>query len=250
VTEPPDGLDDDGLARRRAREATSGTAATMPATSDAAPTGEPVPPAEVSAAAAAAAEEERAAAARASRRNILEWVGVIGGAVIIAVLVRTFVFQTFWIPSPSMSPTLVRNDRVLVNKLSYKMHPIHRGDVVVFERPPAEADNSVKDLIKRVVGLPGERVSVVDGDVKINGRTLDEPYTHGLDSIYQQGCGTGDVTGINTEKGLKIPDHHIFVMGDNRVNSSDSRCFGPIDEDLVVGRAFFILWPPSKMGGL
>ena len=239
MTSDQDGGPDDGLARRREREVATGTAVDdlfagpeSGAVDDADEPDEPAPP------------------PKSTRRNTLEWVAVVGGAVIIAVIVRTFIFQTFWIPTPSMSPTLVRNDRVLVNKLSYKMHDIHRGDVVVFERPPTEPDSTVKDLIKRVIGLPGERVSVVQGKVKINGRALDEPYTHDLLSVYQQGCGSGDVTGIDTEQGLKIPDGRIFVMGDNRVNSSDSRCFGPIDEHLVVGRAFFIMWPPSKMGGL
>lgn len=187
--------------------------------------------------------------AKSPARNTLEWVGVIVGAVIIAVVVRTFVFQTFWIPSPSMSTTLVKDDRVLVNKLSYRLHDPNRGDVIVFERPPNEQGN-IKDLIKRVVGLPGERVSIIDGTVRINGRVLEEPYTHGLPTEPKVGCGLGDTTGIDTEEGFTIPEDHLFVMGDNRTNSQDGRCFGPIDEDLVVGRAFFIIWPPSKTGGL
>ena len=182
-------------------------------------------------------------------RNLVEWVGVIVGAVVIAVVVRTFVFQTFWIPSPSMATTLVKDDRVLVNKLSYRMHDPNRGDVIVFERPPNEQGN-IKDLIKRVIGLPGERVSIIDGKVRIDGRVLDEPYTHGLPTEPKVGCGLGDTTGIDTEAGFEIPEGHLFVMGDNRINSQDGRCFGPIDEDLVVGRAFFIIWPPSKTGGL
>ncbi len=222
----------EGLARRRAREEPGGgstAAAEVPDGSDG---------------------RSKRAEPKSAQRNLLEWVGVIGGAILIALVVRTFIFQTFWIPSPSMSPTLVRNDRVLVNKLSYKVHDIHRGDVVVFERPTNEPDNKIKDLIKRVIALPGERVSVRDGEVQIDGRSLTEPYTHDLQTIYQPGCGTGDVTGIDTEQGLKIPAGHVFVMGDNRVNSTDGRCFGPIDEDLVVGRAFFIIWPPAKAGGL
>jgi signal peptidase I len=182
-------------------------------------------------------------------RNTIEWIGVIVGAVVIAVVVRTFVFQTFWIPSPSMSTTLVKDDRVLVNKLSYRLHDPNRGDVIVFERPPNEQGN-IKDLIKRVIALPGERISIIDGTVRIDGRVLEEPYTHGLPTEPKVGCGLGDTTGIDTEEGFTIPEDHLFVMGDNRINSQDGRCFGPIDEDLVVGRAFFIIWPPSKTGGL
>jgi signal peptidase I len=177
-------------------------------------------------------------------------VAVVVGAVIIAVIVRTFVLQTFWIPSPSMSPTLVENDRVLVNKLSYRMHDINRGDVIVFERPPNEpADDRIKDLIKRVVALPGERVSVIDGVVQIDGRILEEPYLQGVETVIGD-CPTTNVAGIDTAEGFLVPEGTVLVMGDNRINSRDGRCFGPIDEDLVVGRAFFIMWPPSHAGGL
>lgn len=186
---------------------------------------------------------------KSSTRNLVEWVVVLVGAVAIALVVRTFIFQTFWIPSPSMATTLVKDDRVLVNKLSYRLHDVNRGDVIVFERPPNEPPSEVKDLIKRVVGLNGERVSIREGQVHIDGALLEEPYTHGLETL-DQGCSTGDLTALYTEEGLLIPDGHVFVMGDNRVQSADGRCFGPIDEDLIVGRAFMIIWPPSKVGGL
>jgi signal peptidase I len=186
---------------------------------------------------------------RSPVRNLLEWGGVIIGAIAVAFLVKTFLFQAFWIPSPSMSTTLIKGDRVLVNKLSYKLHDVHRGDVVVFERPPTEDASQIKDLIKRVVAVGGDRVSIMDGKVRRNGKVLDEPYTHNLPTTYSS-CGLGDVDGIDTRAGLKIPNGEVFVMGDNRVNSHDGRCFGPIDEDLIVGRAFLIIWPPSQVGGL
>lgn len=190
-----------------------------------------------------------APARKSSRRNAIEWIVVVVGAVVVAVIIRTFVFQTFWIPSPSMSTTLVKDDRVVVNKLSYRLHAVHRGDVVVFERPPNEPASNIKDLIKRVVGLGGERVSILDGHVRINGQVLEESYTHGLQTV-DNGCSTGMLTQLYTERGLLIPDDHVFVMGDNRINSGDGRCFGPIDEDLIVGRAFFKIWPPGHIGGL
>ena len=176
---------------------------------------------------------------RSPLRNLLEWGGVIIGAIVVAFLVKTFLFQAFWIPSPSMSPTLVKGDRVLVNKLSYDLHDVNRGDVVVFERPATEDTSQIKDLIKRVVAVGGDRVSIMDGKVRLNGKVIDEPYTHDLPTTYSS-CGVGKVDGIDTEAGLKIPEGEVFVMGDNRVNSHDGRCFGPIDEDLIVGRAFFI----------
>lgn len=186
---------------------------------------------------------------QSSTRSAIEWVLVLGGALVLAVLVRTFAFQTFWIPSTSMATTLNKNDRVLVNKLSYRFGDVERGDVIVFERPPGEA-GEIKDLIKRVVGLPGERVSIMDQSVYIDGRKLNEPYTHDLPTEATVNCGTGDTTGIDTATGMLVPEGHVFVLGDNRTGSHDGRCFGPIDEDLIVGRAFMIIWPPSKVGGL
>jgi signal peptidase I len=236
TSEPPDGppsagepAPDDGLSRRLQRDSEATATTTLdepPAPGRKAPR----PP-------------------KSQTRNILEWVAVIGGAVIIAVVVRTFILQTFWIPSPSMSPTLVENDRVLVNKLAYRFHDVNRGDVVVFERPPNEPPSEIKDLIKRVIALPGERVSIMDGKVSINGRVLDEPYVHGLETVLDS-CPITNVPGIDTKEGYKIPPDHLLVLGDNRVNSHDGRCFGPIDENLVVGRAFFLMWPPGHAGGL
>ena len=113
--------------------------------------------------------------AKSSGRNIAEWAVVLIGAVVIAGLIRAFLFQAFYIPSPSMNPTLVQNDRVVVNKLSYQLHDVHRGDVVVFSRPPGVPKQD-KELIKRVVGLPGETVSLRGGRVYIDGKALDEPY--------------------------------------------------------------------------
>ncbi len=199
----------------------------------------------------AAARSARRARQRrkASTRNLIEWLFVLAGALVLALLVRTFAFQTFWIPSSSMAATLDTGDRVLVNKLSYRFGEPARGDVIVFERPPGET-GEIKDLIKRVIGLPGERVSIMDGSVYIDGRRLEEPYTDGQRTEPTVGCGSGDTTGIDSPSGMQVPDGHLFVLGDNRNGSHDGRCFGPIDEDLVVGRAFLIIWPPSKIGGL
>lgn len=195
------------------------------------------------------AESKAPGAGPSTARNLLEWVLVVGGAVLVAVLIRTFVLQTFWIPSPSMVSTLEVNDRVVVNKLSYRLHDVRRGDVIVFHRPPGEPDTGVKDLIKRVIGLEGERVSIRGGRVHIDGVALDEPYTNGLETA-DEGCSQGDLQELYTAEGLLIPDGHVFVLGDNRVNSGDGRCFGPIADDLIVGRAFVKIWPPGHIGGL
>lgn len=181
-----------------------------------------------------------------SRRNLLEWGVVLVGALVIAALIRAFLFQAFYIPSLSMSPTLLKNDRVVVNKLSYKVHDVNRGDIVVFSRPPSvpEAD---KDLIKRVVGLPGETVSLNAGKVYVNGKALVEPYiAPGSFSValHFPGCT------VNLDAPLTVPAKTVFVMGDNRNASLDGRCFGPIPENHIVGRAFILLWPPGRLGWL
>jgi signal peptidase I len=170
------------------------------------------------------------------RRFGLEWFAVLLVAVGVAVAVRTFVVQTFFIPSASMEPTLMIGDRILVDKLSYHLHGIGRGDIVVFSRPPGEVTSpEVKDLVKRVIGLPGDTISSPDGRVWIDGRPLNEPW-------LPKGTVT---TGIKPQK---IPPDHYFVMGDNRGNSQDSRFFGAIPRSLIVGHVFFRIWPLSHLG--
>jgi len=166
-------------------------------------------------------------------RNVVEWVAIAGGALLVAFLIKTFLLQAFYIPSLSMYPTLKVNDRVLVNKLSYDVHPVHRGDVVVFKSPPNEGAD-IKDLIKRVIGLPGETVESADGHILINGKALDEPY-------LKDGVFTGPV-----EKTV-VPPGRYWVMGDNRPNSKDSRYFGTIPKSLIIGRAFVRVWPVNAL---
>jgi len=165
-----------------------------------------------------------------------EWVAIVAAALVAALVIKAFVIQAFYIPSGSMEPTLKVGDRVLVNKLAYHAHPIHRGDIVVFTRPKLEGGApAIKDLIKRVIGLPGETIeSSSDGQVLIDGRTLREPYLP---------AGT-ITTGINRQT---VPPGHYWVMGDNRSNSRDSRFFQAIPRSLVVGRAFVLVWPLSSL---
>jgi signal peptidase I len=133
-----------------------------------------------------------------------------------------------------MKPTLNVRDRVLVNKLSYHLHAVHRGDIIVFKRPPGETDPRINDLIKRVVGLPGDRIESRDGHVLIDGKPLREPY-------LQPSTRTDNLQ-LQT-----VPKGEYFVMGDNRANSKDSRYFGAIHRDLIVGRAFVRVWPVNHI---
>lgn len=171
-------------------------------------------------------------------RSGLEWVLIVAGALAMALLIKTFLLQAFYIPSASMENTLKIHDRVLVNKLSYHFHDIHRGDIVVFKRPPGESDATIKDLIKRVIGLPGETIDLRNGQVLIDGRVLHEPYL---------APGTMTTAAEPVAFPLKLPKGDYFVMGDNRGNSRDGRYFGPIAKKLIVGRAFIRVWPISSL---
>jgi signal peptidase I len=165
---------------------------------------------------------------------ITEWVLIVSAALAVALFIKAFVLQAFYIPSGSMERTLMISDRVLVNKLSYRVHDVHRGDIVVFERPVGEDDPRVHDLIKRVIALPGETVESRDGRILINGQALTEPYLR----------DANETTGVES---TRIPANHYWVMGDNRTNSKDSRSFGAIPDRLIVGRAFVRLWPISHI---
>jgi signal peptidase I len=190
-------------------------------------------------------------------RNIVEWIAVAIGAVVVAFLIRAFLLQAFYIPSESMEPTLRENDRILVNKLSYKLHDINRGDLVVFEKPPNEPASDINDLIKRVIARPGETIELHDdGTITIDDRLLSEPYLRdgqepGQMSMardaFVEGACTNTVAEITR---CTVGEDFVWVMGDNRNHSHDSRAFGPINQDLVVGRAFVKVWPLSKIGFL
>jgi signal peptidase I len=177
-------------------------------------------------------------------RAIREWMTVLVIALGAAVIIRVFVFQQYYIDGPSMEHTLEPHDRVLVNKLSYRLHDVRRGDVVVFDRVTT-AGTAVQhdDLIKRVIGLPGETVSIQSCNVFIDGRQLDEPYLSTEIMSQPDPVSRCRITDLAPEV---IPDGEVFVMGDNRPQSFDSREFGPIDTDLIRGRAFVVLWPFSN----
>jgi signal peptidase I len=174
--------------------------------------------------------------ARRRARGLIDWIVVIGVALLVAFLVRTFVLAHFVVDGHSMDTTLHDGDRVFVNKLSYRLHEPNRGDVVVLHEINGASE---RDLIKRVIALEGETIEVRNCVVLIDGVELLEPY---LDPqvVTSGNCG-GDYGPT------AVPDDHVFVMGDNRAGSQDSRSenVGPIDEDEIVGRAFVVFWPTS-----
>jgi signal peptidase I len=198
---------------------------------------------------------------RSAKRAALEWGILIAVAIVIAIVIKTFLFQAFYIPSASMEPTLQIKDRVLVNKLSYKLHDVHRGDIVVFAAEPNVEWHraGIDDLVKRVIALPGETITQCQTDrVCINDRVLDESYlpkgtvsTIPTTLPYITNAAGKRVLVCDEdspEGGCKVPAGKIFVMGDNRGNSSDARANGPIKESSIVGRVFLRIWPPGRIG--
>jgi signal peptidase I len=171
------------------------------------------------------------------RRALFDWVIVIGIALLVAFLVRTFVLAHFVVDGHSMDTTLHDGDRVFVNKLSYRLHEPNRGDVVVLHEITGATE---RDLIKRVIALEGETVEMRNCEVRIDGVVLEEPYLD-PEVVTPGNCG-GDF-----DRQI-VPEDHVFVMGDNRGGSQDSRSpsLGPIDEDDIVGRAFVVFWPTSN----
>ena len=162
-------------------------------------------------------------------QTVVEWVVIIAATVLVTLLVKTFLIQAFYIPSGSMEPTLKPGDRVLVAKTLYS---IHRGDIIVFKKPPSDHAPGVSDLIKRVIGLPGDRISAHGGDVYVNGHQLNESWLPKVDRNVTSTFGPD-----------KIPKGEYFVMGDNRTNSDDSRFIGDIPAKLIVGKMFIKIWP-------
>jgi signal peptidase I len=146
--------------------------------------------------------------------------------------VRPFVMEAFWIPSGSMIPTLEIGDRVLVNKFIYRFKEPKRGDIIVFR----SVDNPDEDLIKRVVALPGDKIAERDGTLYVNGKRQKEPYTN------------DKLPDASSFAKTTVPKNHVFVMGDNRGNSADSRVFGPLPEKNIEGEAFLRFWPPDRIG--
>ena len=172
---------------------------------------------------------------------IREWVTVLVVALVIAITVRSLILQQFYISGPSMETTMFQDNRVLVNKLSYRLHDIHRGDVVVFDRVTVDGEVvQHDDLIKRVIGLSGETISIKDCQVFIDGKLLPEPYLNDYDLAQSS---LDDRCRVPLMEEILIPENHLFVMGDNRPQSFDSRMFGSIEQNLVVGRAFVTIWP-------
>jgi signal peptidase I len=181
-------------------------------------------------------------------RVLRDWILVVVIALGAALLVRVYVLQQFYISGPSMESTLFENNRVLVNKLSYRLHDIRRSDVVVFDRITTSGGIIAHDdLIKRVIGIEGDTVEIKDCKVLVNAKEIQEPY---LDESVLALPNAVERCRVIDMKPITVPKDQLFVMGDNRPESYDSRSFGTIPKHLVVGRAFAIVWPFGRIATL
>ncbi|MFA4858355.1 MAG: signal peptidase I [Candidatus Margulisiibacteriota bacterium] len=155
-------------------------------------------------------------------------------ALVLALIIRAWVIQVFWIPSGSMIPTLDIQDRIVVNKFIYRFREPHRQEIIVFKAPAEFERTGKKELIKRILGAPGDTLQLIDGVVFINGRPLKENY-----SLNRDHADFGPI---------RVPPGYYFMMGDNRPNSADSRYWGFLPRKNVVGPAFFRIWPLTRFG--
>jgi len=174
------------------------------------------------------------------KKESLSWIREIVETIVIALvlafLIRTFVVQTFWIPSGSMEPTLLVGDRIMAYKLFYGIDDVKRGDIIIFKFPL----DPHKDFVKRVIGLPGDTVEIRDKKVYINGKRLIEPYAVHLDR-WNMGFPRDEYGPV------KVPSGSLFVLGDNRDSSEDSRYWGYVPQKNIIGEVFLIYWPPWRV---
>jgi signal peptidase I len=169
-------------------------------------------------------------------RVIIEWAVIVLVAFLVSLIIRTYVFETYYVPSPSMVPTLQIGDRIIVDKLSVDWGTIHTGDIVVFKAPKKVAvvcGDAVADLVKRVIGLPGEHLSSKGNTIYINGKALKENWPH-----------TEPLGGAIKPITLKAGQY--FMMGDYHAPSCDSRMWGTVPRSSIIGKVFLRVWPVTR----
>lgn len=178
------------------------------------------------------AMEPEAGQNAAHKGNLHAWLRDLVISVAISAFIIIFLYQPVRVEGTSMLPVLEDQDRLFINKIAYHVGDIHAGDVVVFQYPRDHRES----FIKRVIALPGDRLRIDHGMVYVNGRRLPEPYV------------PNRFTDERSQPEMIVPPHKYFVMGDHRVMSYDSRDFGPVDRDLIYGKAVFVYWPMEQVG--
>jgi signal peptidase I len=166
-----------------------------------------------------------------------EWVEPVIIAAVLALIIRTFIVQAFKIPTGSMRPTLIEGDRILVNKFIYKFKQPERGDVIVFVSP----EDKKKDFIKRLVGLSGEEIQISNGTLLADGKAVDSDSV--IKERYYYNRGDFGAEGRN----VIVPDDAYYVLGDNSISSRDSRYWGFMPKKYLIGKAFLIYWPITRI---
>jgi signal peptidase I len=189
-------------------------------------------------------EGRPAAASRGTRRRraLAETAVTLVVAVLLAVGIRAFVIQTYWIPTPSMVPTLQVYDRILVLKAFFNWHDLHQGDIVVFSEPPRDhcPGPAGGDLVKRVIALPGQTIYSSGNTIYVDGRALAEPYLPRVDPLGPP------IPDASRQHPFRVPAGEFYVLGDNRQISCDSRYWGPIKGSSIVGRVILLLWQDGR----
>jgi len=182
----------------------------------------------------AAGHQTAAEAGHGSRTpsGMHSWARDLVVSVAVSAFIIIFLYQPVRVEGTSMLPMLEDQDRLFINKIAYRVGDIHQGDVVVFQYP----HDHTKSYIKRVIALPGDRIRISDGDVYVNGKRLPEPYV------------PNRFTDDRSLPETVLPANRYWVMGDHRSISSDSRDFGPVDRDLIYGKAVFVYWPMEQVG--
>ncbi len=182
------------------------------------------------------APPEEVTSRKSGQRATLEWLVVLIIVVVASILIRTFVFQTFSIPSGSMEPTLWEGNHIMVDKLSVEFGTINIGDIVVFKAPPVvrkDCGDNYADLVKRVIGLPGDRLTSVGNTIYVGGKKLDQKWPHWNPVTPAIGH-------------VVVPKGHYFMMGDYHSNSCDSRYWGTVPRSDIIGKVFLKFWPLSQ----
>lgn len=188
-----------------------------------------------------AAYQQRPRQSAGILRTLLSVIGLVAMVLVLSWGLRTFIFQAYEIPSGSMETTIMPGDMVLSEKITYYGRPPAAGDIVTFEDPDPEHMGRI--LIKRVIATGGQTVDLRDGRVYVDDVLQNEPYTHGEPSLALRSYLFEEITYPYT-----VPPGGLWVMGDNRTNSQDSRYFGAIPESSVTGKALFIYWPLTDIG--
>ncbi|PGA17931.1 signal peptidase I [Bacillus pseudomycoides] len=181
---------------------------------------------------------------KSKKKEIVSWVKTIGITLGIALIVRGILFTPSLVQGESMMPTLENNERVLVNKIGFNVQGLNRFDIIVFHGKEGY------DLVKRVISLPGDTIEYKNDVLYVNGKAVDEPYLADYKAEVSKGKLTPDFTLEQKTGKTKVPEGQVFVLGDNRQVSKDSRMFGCISEDQIVGKGEAVFWPLQQVRAL